>query len=162
MAIIKDGNVLGKNTATVASGKSLTGIYAAYPNKYYYGGTSLTVYGKMDSAELTDLKTIFTTDTAALDALYLASQNSIRQFNSIQLLSGVSVNNIVTDLSQTVDDTDLATALAVKNCMFRENAQTIDSDYTVLGTVNASTVGPITIASGVTITIETGGVWTII
>ena len=50
----------------------------------------------------------------------------------------------------------------VTNCMFRENAQTISSNYTVVGTVNASTVGPVAIASGVTITIETGGTWTII
>ena len=50
----------------------------------------------------------------------------------------------------------------VTSQMFRENAQIIDSDYTVAGTVNASTVGPITIASGVTVTVETGGNWVIL
>ena len=83
--------------------------------------------------------------------------SGVRQFMSIQLLSGTAVSHIVTDLSQTVTDDDLPTALAVKNCMFRENDQTISSNYTVLATKNASTVGPITITSGTTITMSTGG-----
>lgn len=169
MAIIKDGNVLGQNSATVAAGKGLSSIYAAYPNKYYYGGTTLTVLGKMDAAELTALKAIFTADTAVLDALYLTSQNYIRQFNSIQLQSGVAVNHILTDVTlASASNNDLATALAIKTyvannagtVMFRENAQVVTTNYTVVSTLNASTVGPISIASGVTVTVS--GTWVIL
>ena len=42
------------------------------------------------------------------------------------------------------------------------NSQTIDADYTVSATSNAGTFGPITISTGVTVTVDTGGTWTIV
>ena len=42
------------------------------------------------------------------------------------------------------------------------NAQTVDEDITIPGTVNASSAGPITISSGFTVTVGSGAVWTII
>lgn len=41
--------------------------------------------------------------------------------------------------------------------MFRTNAQSMDSDVTIAATENANVTGPLTIASGSTLTIETGG-----
>jgi len=41
--------------------------------------------------------------------------------------------------------------------MFRTNAQTMDSDVTIAGTENANVTGDFTIASGSTLTIESGG-----
>ena len=41
--------------------------------------------------------------------------------------------------------------------LFRTNAQTLNSDVTILATENAQVTGPLTVASGVTITIESGG-----
>lgn len=46
--------------------------------------------------------------------------------------------------------------------IFYLNDQTINNNYTVSGTQNAGSFGPITIASGVTVTIASGGVWTIV
>jgi len=45
---------------------------------------------------------------------------------------------------------------------FIENDQTIDADYTVAGTKNAASIGDITISSGVTVTISSGGSWVIL
>ena len=41
--------------------------------------------------------------------------------------------------------------------MFRTNAQSMDSNVTIAATENANVTGPLTIASGVTLTIDSGG-----
>jgi len=41
--------------------------------------------------------------------------------------------------------------------LFRTNAQTLTSDTTILATENANVTGPFTVASGVTLTVESGG-----
>ena len=41
--------------------------------------------------------------------------------------------------------------------LFRTNAQSLTADITILATENANVTGPFTVASGVTITIESGG-----
>lgn len=46
--------------------------------------------------------------------------------------------------------------------IFYENSNTIKSSYTVVEGVNASSTGPITIASGATVTIESGSSWSIL
>jgi hypothetical protein len=46
--------------------------------------------------------------------------------------------------------------------VFFENDQTVTTDYTIPGTKNAGTFGPITVDSGVTVTVSTGAVWTIV
>ena len=45
---------------------------------------------------------------------------------------------------------------------FFENDQTIDADYTIVGTKNAASIGDIEISNGVTVTINSGGTWTIL
>jgi len=46
--------------------------------------------------------------------------------------------------------------------VFYENSQTITADYTITAGKNAMTTGPVTINSGVTVTIPTGSVWVIL
>ena len=48
------------------------------------------------------------------------------------------------------------------DAVFIENDQTVNSNYTITSGKNAGTFGPITVASGVTVTVPSGSVWTII
>jgi hypothetical protein len=48
------------------------------------------------------------------------------------------------------------------DAVFHENDQTITSNYTITSGKNAGTFGPITIDSGVTVTVPSGSVWTIV
>ena len=48
------------------------------------------------------------------------------------------------------------------NQVFFENDQTISVDYTIPSTKNAGTFGPITVDTGVTVTVSTGSTWTIV
>jgi len=41
--------------------------------------------------------------------------------------------------------------------MFRTNAQTLNDDITILATENANVTGPLTVATGVTLTVNSGG-----
>ena len=47
------------------------------------------------------------------------------------------------------------------NAIFRENEQTVTHDYTITNARNAGTWGPVTINSGVTVTVGDGEYWTI-
>lgn len=46
--------------------------------------------------------------------------------------------------------------------VFFENGQTVTNNYTITNGKNAMSAGPITINSGVTVTVGTGEVWTIV
>jgi hypothetical protein len=48
------------------------------------------------------------------------------------------------------------------NEIFYENDQIVTNDYIIPGTKNAMSAGPITIDTGVTVTVSTGANWTIV
>lgn len=48
------------------------------------------------------------------------------------------------------------------NQVFFENDQTVTNDYTIPGNKNAGTFGPITVDSGITVTVSSGAVWTVV
>ena len=50
----------------------------------------------------------------------------------------------------------------VNTGVFYENAQTVSENHTVGSTRNAMSAGPVTIQSGVTVTVETGGRWVVV
>jgi hypothetical protein len=45
---------------------------------------------------------------------------------------------------------------------FYENDQSVNTDYTITTNKNAMSAGPITVASGVTVTVPDGSTWTIV
>lgn len=48
------------------------------------------------------------------------------------------------------------------DAIFIENGQTVTTNYTITSGNNAGSFGPITVASGVTVTIPSGSVWSIV
>jgi hypothetical protein len=48
------------------------------------------------------------------------------------------------------------------DAVFIENDQTVTTNYTITASKNAGTFGPITINSGVTVTVPSGSTWTVI
>lgn len=48
------------------------------------------------------------------------------------------------------------------NGIFYENDQNVIADYTISSGKNAMSAGPITIANGITVTVPSGSVWTIV
>jgi len=48
------------------------------------------------------------------------------------------------------------------NVPIYQNAQIVNADYTISDNTNAMSAGPITIASGVTVTVGTDETWTVV
>jgi len=48
------------------------------------------------------------------------------------------------------------------DAVFWENDQTVSDDYTITNNKNAGSFGPITVASGKTVTVGAGEVWTVV
>ena len=46
--------------------------------------------------------------------------------------------------------------------VFFENEQTVDTDYTLTSSNNAVSAGPVTVASGVTVTVPSGAAWVVV
>lgn len=46
--------------------------------------------------------------------------------------------------------------------IFYENGQTINTDYTITAGKNAGTFGPVSVATGITVTVPTGSVWIVV
>ena len=74
--------------------------------------------------------------------------------------ASTSVFNAVACASLTVNGGSVAVQSA--GGVVLENGQTISSNYTMTSGKNGSSAGPITIASGVTVTIPTGSNWVIV
>ena len=62
----------------------------------------------------------------------------------------------------TAANADISPTGGGTNRVFYENDQAVTTDYTIPATKNAMTTGPIEVASGVTVTIETGARWVVI
>jgi hypothetical protein len=46
--------------------------------------------------------------------------------------------------------------------IFYQNGQTVNNSYTITAGTNAGTFGPVSVAGGVTVTVPTGSVWSIV
>ena len=105
--------------------------------------------------------------TGGLDAVNIdASQNvSIADLtitNSLALDTGATI--VLPPSGVTFDDGSVQTTAAymgANNCMF-ENNMTITDDYTITSGRSANSVGPITVATGKSVTIPDGSRWVIL
>jgi hypothetical protein len=77
--------------------------------------------------------------------------------------SGVTVTGTVAATSYTGDGSSLTgVASTVADGCIYENSQTISNNYTITTNKNAMSAGPITVASGATLTIPSGSTYTIV
>ena len=76
---------------------------------------------------------------------------------------GVDVTGTVTATAFSGDGSSLTGISAgAEDDIFWENGQTVSSNYTITNNKNAMSAGPITIASGVTVTVGDGEAWTVV
>jgi hypothetical protein len=61
-----------------------------------------------------------------------------------------------------IDNLDVDGTITATNVPFFRTGPTISADYTIGPSYNEMSVGPITINSGVTVTVSSGGNWVII
>lgn len=138
-----------------------TVIYAEWlndVNDWTYDGTCLS--GIINGSTLA-------LQTGGLDALNIdGSQNvSIGNLTITDTLDLSSATTVTLPASGvTFDDGTIQTTAAymgADNCLF-ENNMTITNDYTITSGRSANSVGPITIASGKSVTIPDGSRWVVL
>jgi len=109
--------------------------------------------GKSDGSEF---GCVFTSD----GSIQLRHDNSTK-FETTS--SGVTVTGTVAATSYTGDGSSLTgVASTVADGCIYENSQTISNNYTITTNKNAMSAGPITVASGATLTIPSGSTYTIV
>jgi len=123
-----------------------TVIYAEWlndVNDWTYNGTSIS--GVINGTTLA-------LQTDGLDALNIDANQQV-SINDLRLPNGLTFLDNTTQTS--------AAYCVADNCMY-ENNQTISNDYTITSGRSASSVGPITIATGKAVTIPDGSRWVIL
>ena len=123
-----------------------TVIYADWLNDvngWTYDGTSIS--GIINGTTLA-------LQTGGLDALNIDANQQV-SIADLRLPNGITFLDNTTQTS--------AAYCVADNCMY-ENNQTISNDYTITSGRSASSVGPITVASGKSVTIPSGSRWVIL
>ena len=148
-------------------------------NRYYFTalGSETSLSGGDDNS-----KTLRFTDGSVVDVylngvlLVAGTDYNTTTANTISSLAALTAGDIVEILvfeTFSVPDTVAASTGGtfsggitannfVNTGVFFENAQTVTADHTVVASKNAMSAGPVTIDSGVTVTIETGGRWVVV
>ena len=81
----------------------------------------------------------------------------------VSLISGTSgTTKLTLSGTATVFITTVAEDTQALSGMFYENNITLTSNYTITTNKNAMTAGPVTINSGVTVTVPSGSTWTVV
>lgn len=119
-------------------------------NAYSVSGNTLT----FTSAPPSGTGNIYVVYRATNVQTFLASPGSV----GISQLSATGTPSSATFLR---GDNTWAVSGA-QNDIFYENGQTVSTNYTITSTRNAMSAGPVTINTGVTVTIDTGGNWVIV
>lgn len=158
-------------------------------NKYF---SSTRIDQRLSAVSINLLGDVDTTSTTPTDGMSLVYKTSTLRWEPMMLATGVSSVNSKTgaviltlanisgvDLSSSVPSNGDALIYnsgtgtwraATPNAalggntdqIFYTNQKTITANYTVAGTVNALSSGPITISDGITVTISDGAVWSIV
>jgi hypothetical protein len=99
-------------------------------------------------------------------ALYLYELTALRYDNATKLetsASGVTVTGTLAATAVTGDGSGLTNLpAAAASGVFYENDTNVSSNYTITSNKNAMSAGPITIDSGVTVTVPSGSAWTVV
>ena len=98
---------------------------------------------------------------STVDAGVELYHNNVKKAETVS--GGFTVTGTVAATSYTGDGSSLTgVASTVADGCIYENSQTISNNYTITTNKNAMSAGPITIASGVTLTIPSGSTYTIV
>ena len=75
----------------------------------------------------------------------------------------LTINHQTNDISATSGSMTIdGNALGASSGVFYENNTNVTANYTISSNKNAMSAGPITIDSGVTVTVPSGSAWTVV
>ena len=124
---------LGSKTLTAADVGAIT------------GNQTITLSGDLSGSGATSINAQIVADAVGANELNVSGNGT-----SGQVLTSDGDGTFTWATSGAIDD------------VFYENSTTVTSDYTITSGKNAMSAGPITIGSGVTVTVPSGSTWTVV
>jgi hypothetical protein len=154
----------------------------AFVTTYVYTATAAqTVFSGVDDnsqtlSYITDAIKVFLNGALLTPYTDYSASNG----TSVTLASGASVNDILVIIASdnfqiadtyTIAQADTAIAAAAdavgaqgggSDQIFYENGQTVTTNYSISASKNAVTAGPVTINTGITVTVPSGSTWVVV
>jgi hypothetical protein len=162
----------GTGSTSASAALTALGAYPASNPNGYNTGTVTSVGGTGTVNGLTLSGTVTTTGNLTLggtlsNVANSALTNSAITFGSTSQALGSTVSAINgVSLGQSTPAAVTGTVVTGSSIVASNgivvNSQTISADYTIASGTNGGSFGPITVASGVTVTVSSGSVWTIV
>jgi hypothetical protein len=163
MALVLADRVQQTGTANTTVSFTLSGSVTGFQSFTVIGNTNTTYYSAFDTAGNweTGLGTYSTTGPTLTRTTIYQSSNS----NAAVTFSG-SVNVFVTypsgrSVNQDTLNTAYAPQIGASNGLLINN-QTVAASYSIPSGYSATSAGPITLGSGVSVTVPSGGRWVVI
>jgi hypothetical protein len=163
MPLVLADRVQQTGTANTTVSFTLSGSVTGFQSFAAVGNTNTTYYAATDASGNWEagIGTYSTTGPTLTRTTILSSSNS----GSAVTFSG-TVNVFVTyPASKSVNlDAGIEADAPVFNATngIYTNSQTVSTNYTIATGDNGLSAGPVTVASGITVTISSGSVWTVV
>lgn len=156
--------VLAQNSSITNHINDVTAAHAAGSISYSNGVLSATTV----KTALDEIAAEYAT-SASLTG-YATSTSLTNHINDITVAHAASsvsysrAGSTVADVDAALDELDakISASNVPVNGVFYENNQVVNSNYTVPAGKNAMSAGPISVATGVTVTVSNGSVWTVV
>ena len=144
---------------TSFSGADSNGLTLAYSDATYVdvflNGTLLVPV--TDYAATTKTSVVLGSGAAASDIVEIVAYDISSIADTVSALNGGSFGGNVIVSGNVTATKFLSTTTKIETAIFRINDQTLSADTTIAADENANATGPLAVASGVTLTVATGG-----
>jgi hypothetical protein len=124
--------------------------------------TQIQSVGLSSNVVLTGITTVgvLSASNAVISGVLTASNISVS--NLTGTVSGTVTGSLNSNLVSTVGGLISTSQVTLTQTPFFRNVPVIASDYNVSTTYNEMSIGPITIQTGVTVTVNSGATWTVV
>ena len=141
------------NGQTSFSGADSNGLTLAYADATYVDVflNGVLLVPVSDYAATTKTSVVLGSGAAASDIVEIVAYDISSIADTVSALNGGSFGGNV------IAPKFLSTTTKIETAIFRINDQTLSADTTIAADENANATGPLAVASGVTLTVTTGG-----
>jgi hypothetical protein len=159
-AATSESNAATSESNAAASANAAAASYDSFDDRYLGAKSSAPSVDNDGNALLTGAL-YWDTSASTLKVWDGSAWQNASFFNDLDTNLNTSTANASDLLSWNGSDYEWTQAGAI-NDVFYENSTTVSADYTITSGKNAVSAGPITIASGVTVTVPSGSRWAVV
>ena len=166
-SVVSSGSERKKTYSITTTTTSLTGL-AYTPGQVHVFHNGVRLVDNTDYTATNGTSITLTTAAQAGDEIVVLSSSSFQVADAVPATGGTFSGNVTFDGTATFNGSTVGaggglykgengTVGSSAGDMFRINEQTLNTNVTIDATENANVTGPITVATGVTLTVTSGG-----